>query len=95
MKNSSRKFSPEFRFKVVLEALKERESLAQLAIRFEVHPEMISEWKRDFLENPAKFLEGVDSKGMEKEGPKDLKAKLERLELENNFLKESLKKIGL
>ncbi|PRY15764.1 transposase [Pontibacter ummariensis] len=42
MKGKRRKFSAAFKAKVTLEALKERESLAELAKRFEVHPDMIS-----------------------------------------------------
>jgi len=45
MKGKRRKFSAAFKAKVALEALKERESLAELSKRFEVHPNMISKWK--------------------------------------------------
>ena len=37
------------KFKVVLEALKERESLAELAQKYKVSPQQISLWKRSFL----------------------------------------------
>jgi len=45
MKGESRKFSAAFKAKLALEALKERESLAELSKRFEVHPNIISKWK--------------------------------------------------
>jgi len=44
-----RKFSSEFKTKVVLEALKERSSLAELAQKHDLHPQQITKWKRDFL----------------------------------------------
>ena len=46
MKKSRRKFSSKFKTKVVLEALKERETIQQLASRYELHPNQISIWKQ-------------------------------------------------
>ncbi|NGZ89259.1 transposase [Psychroflexus maritimus] len=50
MRKSRRKFTSEFKTKVALEALKERYSLSELAERFELHPNQISQWKQEFLE---------------------------------------------
>ena len=44
-----KKYTSKFKFKVVLEALKERESLAELAQKYKVSPQQISLWKRYFL----------------------------------------------
>lgn len=44
-----RKFNSAFKAKVAIEALKEKETLTQLASRFEVSQEMICRWKNDFL----------------------------------------------
>ncbi len=43
-----RQHTPEFKFKVVKEAFKERHSIQELARRFEVHPVQISTWKKEF-----------------------------------------------
>jgi len=48
-----RKFTSAFKAQVAIEALKEREMLAELALRFEVHATMISKWKQEFLSNSA------------------------------------------
>ena len=53
-----RKFTAKFKTKVVLEALKERETTNELAQRFDVAPQQISTWKREFLNN----AEGVFTK---------------------------------
>ena len=57
MKGKRRKFSADFKAKVAIEALKERESLAELSKRFGVHPNMISKWKQEFLKNSSSVFE--------------------------------------
>ena len=95
MKKTRRKFSGAFKAKVAIEAIKERESLAELSKRFEVHPQMISKWKKEFLENSANVFD-QHSKDEEAEIDVDkLYAKIGQLEIENDFLKKNLKKIGL
>jgi len=51
MKKERRKFSAAFKTKVALEAIKEKETLQQLASKFEVHANQITQWKREFLES--------------------------------------------
>lgn len=94
MKKSRRKFSSAFKARVAIEAIKERESLQELSKRFEVHPTMISKWKMEFLE---KTKDVFDTKS-EKESEVDVDkyhAKIGQLQMENDFLKKSLKKTGL
>jgi transposase-like protein len=43
------KYSSEFKAKVALEAIKEKETLAALAKRFDVSPSKITEWKDEFF----------------------------------------------
>lgn len=97
MTKSRRKFKPEFKVKVVIEALKERESLAELSTRFEVHPNQISLWKREFMDNASKAFErdSKTDKTAPEEDPDKLYTKIGRLEVENEFLKKSLLKAGL
>ena len=49
MKESRRKHSPGFKAKVALEALKEEESTAEIASRFEAHPTQVRMWKRSLM----------------------------------------------
>ncbi|MEL6733309.1 MAG: transposase [Bacteroidota bacterium] len=51
-----RKFTSEFKTKVVLEALKERSSLAELSQKHDLHPQQITKWKRDFLAGASSVL---------------------------------------
>ena len=93
MKQKRRKFSGAFKAKVAIEALKERESLAELSKRFEVHPNMISKWKQEFLDKSAEVFDKKSDAESEVD-PEKLYAKIGQLEIENDFLKKSLNKIG-
>ena len=78
---------------MVLEALKERHSLAELAQKYEIHPTQISAWKRDFLDGAEQVFEsGKKDARSETEREKDklLKA-IGRLKVENDFLKDALR----
>ncbi len=45
-----RRHSPEFKFKVALEAAKEQQTISQLSSEFSLHPTQISDWKKQLLE---------------------------------------------
>lgn len=92
MKRTRRKFTSAFKAKVAIEALKEKETLAELSGRFKVHVNMISKWKQEFLE---KSVQVFDKEGDREEqvDADQLYAKIGRLELECDFLKKSLKKL--
>ncbi|HDZ40858.1 MAG: transposase [Kosmotogaceae bacterium] len=93
MKQKRRKFSSAFKARVAIEALKERETLAELSKRFEVHPNMIGKWKQEFLEKSSTVFEGKSEEKSEVDADK-LYSKIGQLEIENDFLKKSLNKIG-
>lgn len=93
MRGKRRKFSAAFKAKVALEAFKERESLAELSERFEVHATMISKWKQEFLQQASLVFE-KDKKVSQEPNVEQLYAKIGRLELEKDFLKKSLNKLG-
>lgn len=49
MTKSRRKFSPEFKAKIALEALSNTYTLSELANKYEIHEVMISRWKKELL----------------------------------------------
>ena len=97
MKKSRRKFSSSFKAKVAIEALKERETLAELAKKFELHPQQISQWKQEFLKNSDSVFESSSKPEGSEQTEADLDklyAKIGKLEMERDFLKKSLDKLG-
>lgn len=91
---SRRKFSAAFKAKVALEALKERETLSELAQRYEVHPNMISLWKTTLLSNATHAMgKKQKSAGSKEVDSSELYKKIGQLEMERDFLKKSLEKI--
>jgi transposase-like protein len=86
-------FSPEFKAKVALSALREDKTLAQLSEQFEIHPSQITEWKRQLLEKAGDVFGGIKN-----DGPVDLRplhAKIGQQALKLDFLNGALTKAGL
>ena len=95
MKAKRKQYSPSFKAKVALEALKDKDTLAELSKKFEVHPTQIGKWKQEFLSRAASVFEKASGAETGEQIDADqLYAKIGRLELENEFLKKSLKKLG-
>jgi len=92
MKKTRRKFSSSFKAKVAIEAIKERSSLQELASKFELHPNQISSWKREFMENAdLAFGSRLEKENTDGE-TEPLYSKIGQLQIENDFLKKVLGK---
>ncbi len=87
---SKRKFGPDFKAKVAIEAIKEHNTLAQIAEKYELHPNQVSAWKKEFLEKSSLvFSEKLPEKRHDEE-IKHLLEEIGRLGIENKFLKKKL-----
>lgn len=88
MTTKRRNFSPEFKAKVALAAIRGDGTLAELASRYEVHPNMVAKWKREALSGlKESFGRGRERSEIDREAEiKNLQAKIGELVVERDFL---------
>ena len=92
-RRTRRAHNPAFKAKVALAALREDRTLAQLCEQFDLHPNQISDWKKQLLERAAEVFDGGALPAPVDLAP--LHAKIGQLALENDFLESALTKAGL
>jgi transposase len=83
-----RRFTAEFKAKVALEAIRGERTIAELATKHQLHPNQITQWKRQAIEKLAKVFDDRTSDaqvGREAEVTK-LHAKIGQLVVERDFL---------
>jgi transposase len=88
-----RNHSAAFKAKVALEAVRGDKTVAEIAQKHDVHPNQVTEWRRQLLERAGEVFGG----GAPAEPAVDIKAlhaKIGQLTLENDFLEGALTKAG-
>jgi len=91
MSNKRRKHTAEFKAKVALAAIKNEETTAQLAQRFNVHPTMISAWKKALLEGAGDIFDKTQRTQKQTDAKIDeLHRQIGQLKVENDFLSKKL-----
>jgi transposase len=87
-KTKRKRYSADFKAKVAREALKEEVTIAEIATRFSIHPNQVSEWKRQAFEGLADIFEGKAGRSdvAHEAQIKELHAKIGQLTVERDFL---------
>ena len=93
MSRPRRNHSAVFKAKVALAAIQGNQTLAQLAERFDVHPNQITQWKAELQQRAAEVFASATDKREQGPDIKLLHVKIGQLALENDFLAGALGRI--
>ena len=94
-KRPRRNHSPAFKAKVALAAVKGEKTLAELAQQYDVHPNLINQWRSRLLEGAADVFGAEPAAAEPAVNVTVLHAKIGELTLANDFLASALGKAGL
>ncbi len=91
MSTKRRQYSPEFKAKVALAAIRNEQTIAELVKRFGIHATMISNWKRALLKNASEiFDKGQKSQKQTEKEVDELYRQIGKLKVERDFLAKGL-----
>ena len=91
MSNKRKRYTPAFKAKVALAALKNEETTAELAQRFSLHPTMIASWKRALVDGATEiFDKGHKSRRQAEDQIDNLYRHIGQLKVERDFLERKL-----
>ena len=91
MNSKRRRHSASFKTKIVLEMLKGSGTVSELASKFEVHPTMITKWRKEFLEKAPGIFSDNSSKQQKchEQETEELYKKIGQLQMELDWLKKN------
>ena len=83
-----RRHSPEFKFRVALEAAKEHQTISQLSSEFSVHPTQVSDWKKQLLEKGKTVFQSNGKHKLQAIQESELYEQIGRLKMELEWIKK-------
>jgi transposase len=92
MKSTRTRHSAAFKAKVALAAIREQETVPELARRHGVHATQIYKWKKEFMDRAASVFEHPAETGSGGEREKELLEKIGELTVERDFLARGLER---
>ena len=85
-----RRHSPEFKFRVALEATKEQKTIGQLSSEFGLHPNQISDWKKQLLEKGKTVFQSNGNRKIQTIEESELYEQIGRLKMELEWIKKKV-----
>ena len=91
MPRKRRNYPAELKAKIALEALREESTMAELAARYDIHPNLIAQWKKKAREQVLSgFSKKLERQEASRESEiKELRAKVGELVIERDFLSKA------
>ena len=91
---SRRRFSSDFKAKVALDALRGDKTIQEISSRYKVHPNQVSNWKRQALDGLGTIFSTSSGKARadREQEVHELHAKIGQLTVERDFLAKGLKR---
>ena len=90
MNKNRNRHTAEFKAKVALEAVKEQQTVAQIAQRYQVHPNQIYKWRKELLENISRVFEDGQPEVDRSQREDELLKKIGEITVERDFLARGL-----
>lgn len=99
MSRKRRSFTPSFKAKVALEALRETKTIAEIAQRHKLHPTQINLWKKQLLERAEDVFQDGRSRATkvatDEPESSELYEQIGRLKVQLEWLKKKVSQDGL
>jgi len=99
MSRKRKQYSPQFKAKVAIEAIRGQKTTAELASQYDIHPTMINNWKRDLLEKASELFDnGKTTSQVQAETQAqidELYRQIGQLTVERDFLAKRSAQLGL
>lgn len=99
MSNKRKQYSPQFKAKVALEAVRGEKTISELASQYEVHPTMINNWKRQLLDEASSLFEQGSAANQANKSQQsqidELYRQIGQLKVERDFLADRSAQLGL
>jgi len=87
-KTKRNRYSADFKAKVARAAMREGSTIVEIATKHNIHPNQVSEWKKQAVEGLADVFTGKNSRNgtAHEDQIKELHAKIGQLTVERDFL---------
>ena len=99
MSRKRKQYSPQFKAKVAIEAIRGQKTTAELASQYDIHPTMINTWKRDLLDKASELFDnGKTTSQVQAETQAqidELYRQIGQLTVERDFLAKRSAQLGL